>query len=163
MVATPGILESRKVVACIVRGVDFTKPGLLKKFLALQTDLHDGLLCAKRKNATIATHDLSKISGNVTFDQRPPAKIRLQPLGRSNEMTASELYKTLNDEAEAYRKEKKRNAYSGVHKYLLLLKGKQRYPCLTDSAGVVISFPPITNSDNSKVIYKLINVQLFFL
>lgn len=138
-------------MACIVRGVDFRAQGLLRKFLTLQTEIHDGLLCAKRKNATIATHDLAKISGTVTFDERPPSKIRLHPLGRNSEMSASELYKTLNDEAEAYRKEKKRNAYSGVHKYLLLLKGKQRYPCITDEAGVVISFPPITNSDNTKV------------
>jgi len=36
-------------------------------------------------------------------------------------------------------------------RYLELLKGKQLYPCLVDSAGVVISFPPITNSDVTKV------------
>ncbi|XP_074602811.1 leucine-rich repeat-containing protein 47-like [Brevipalpus obovatus] len=151
VVATPAILENRKIVCCIVRNVDFTRAGILKKFLALQTDIHDGLLCGKRKNATIATHDLDKISGNINFDQRPPSKIRLHPLGRHGEMSAAELYRALNDEAEAYRKEKKRNAYSGVHKYLLLLKGKQRYPCLTDSSGVVISFPPITNSENTKI------------
>jgi len=36
-------------------------------------------------------------------------------------------------------------------RYLELLKGKQLYPCLVDSSGVVISFPPITNSDVTKV------------
>jgi len=36
-------------------------------------------------------------------------------------------------------------------RYLELLKGKELYPCLVDSSAVVISFPPITNSDVSKV------------
>lgn len=148
--ATPIILETRKIVCCIVRNVDLTRDGMVKKFLSLQSDLHDGLLCGKRKNATIASHDLAKITGNIVFDLRPPSKIRIHALGR-HEMSAGELYKNLNDEAENYRKEKKRNAYSGIHKYLLLLKGKSRFPCLTDAAATVISFPPITNSENTKI------------
>ena len=151
MIVTSTILESRKIVCCIVRNVNFYQKTLLRNFISIQTDIHDGVLCSKRKSATIATHDLSKVIGNVTFDLRPPSKIRIHPLGRFREMSASELYKTLNDEAEAYRKEKKRNTYSGIHKYLLLLKGKQRYPCLIDSSNKVISFPPITNSELTKV------------
>lgn len=66
-------------------------------------------------------------------------------------MTGAELYAKLKSEAEALRKEKKRNVYSGVHKYLYLLEGQSKYPCVLDALNRVISFPPITNSDISKV------------
>ncbi|CAG2180595.1 unnamed protein product, partial [Oppiella nova] len=111
---TPAVHELRKIVVCLVRGVDLTREGTIKRFLALQT--------GTRQHATIATHDLSKIIGRqIHFDVRPPTKIRLIPLNRPKEMSAQELYKQLNEEAEAYRKEKKRQSYSGIHKYLFLL------------------------------------------
>ena len=70
---------------------------------------------------------------------------------RSKLFTAAELFNQLQSEAEDLRKEKKRNVYSGVHKYLYLLEGKSHYPCLLDSSMQVISFPPITNSDITKM------------
>ncbi len=72
-------------------------------------------------------------------------------MNRQKEMSAQELYRTLNDEAEAYRKEKKRQSYSGIHKYLYLLKGKQRFPCVLDENQKVISLPPLINSETTKV------------
>jgi hypothetical protein len=148
--ATAMVLEQRKIVCCIVRGVDLQREGNLKRYLALQTGLHEGI-CSRRQFATIAVHDLSKIQDKVVFDVKPPSKLKFVPLHRTKEMSASELYKQLNEEAEALRKEKKRNTYSGVHKYLYLLKGKQRYPCLYDASGTIISFPPITNSETTKM------------
>lgn len=38
-----------------------------------------------------------------------------------------------------------------LHRYLHLLDGKENYPCLVDAEGDVISFPPITNSEKTKV------------
>ena len=148
--ATAPALEQRKIVACIVRNVDLSREGILKRFLTLQTGLHDGV-CGKRTLATIAAHDLSKITGKLSFDVKPPGKLKFLPLNRSKEMSATELYKALMEEAENVRKEKKRNTFSGIHKYLYLLKGKSRYSCLIDSEGNIISFPPITNSHNTRV------------
>jgi hypothetical protein len=37
--ASTAILEMRKIVVCIVRGVDLTKEGILKRFIALQTGI----------------------------------------------------------------------------------------------------------------------------
>ncbi|KAI1286734.1 Leucine-rich repeat-containing protein 47 [Halotydeus destructor] len=149
--ATPMVLDQRKAVACLVRNVNLRKnDNVLKKFISYQTDLHNGI-CGRRTLATIAVHDLDKIQGNITFDVKPPGKLKIVPLNRTKEMTATELYQTLNDEAELLRKEKKRNTYSGVHKYLHLLKGKARFPCLYDSTGTVISFPPITNSETTRL------------
>ena len=39
-------------------------------------------------------------------------------------------------------------------RYLYLLTDKTQYPCLLDGEGTVISFPPITNSDKTKVILR---------
>lgn len=147
---TPAALEQRKIVACIVRNVDLSRENVLKRFLNVQTGLHDGI-CGKRTVATIAVHDLDKIKGQVQFDVKPPSKMKFQPLGRNKIMSATELYKALMEEAEALRKEKKRSTFSGIHKYLYLLKGKTRYSCLIDSEGTILSFPPITNSETSKV------------
>lgn len=44
------------IAACIVRNISFTEESF-KKFIQLQTRLHDGI-CEKRNAATIATHDL---------------------------------------------------------------------------------------------------------
>ena len=38
-----------------------------------------------------------------------------------------------------------------LDRYLDLIHGKPVYPCLTDAEGVVISFPPITNCELTKV------------
>lgn len=54
-------------------------------------------------------------------------------------------------EAEEHRKQRKRQTVSGLHRYLHLLDGQDRYPCLVDADGDVISFPPITNSEKTKV------------
>jgi hypothetical protein len=150
--ATPAALEQRKVVACLVRNVDLSDEKVMKRFLQIQRGLHDGI-CGKRTLATIAVHDLDKLKGGnkVIFDVKPPTKISFLPLNRPKEMNATELYKVLMEEAEEVRKEKKRNTFSGIHKYLYLLKGKSRYCCLMDAEGTIISFPPITNSETTKV------------
>lgn len=73
------------------------------------------------------------------------------PLNRGVCLTGLELFTKLQTEANNLRKEKKRNTYSGIHKYLYLIEGKPRYPCLMNGKEEVISLPPITNSDISKV------------
>ena len=144
-------LNDRKIVACIVRKLNFPDDQAVKKFLTLQTKLHD-TVCARRELATIATHDLSKIQPRVKFTKMLPNKVELVPLNRGGKsMTGIDLYRLLNQEAEAYRKEKKRNTYSGIHKYLYMLKGKTHYPVVMDGNGVVITLPPLTNAEHTKI------------
>lgn len=38
-----------------------------------------------------------------------------------------------------------------LRRYLHLLDGQEQYPCLLDADGDAISFPPITNSEKTKV------------
>ncbi|KAL1021080.1 hypothetical protein UPYG_G00008500 [Umbra pygmaea] len=121
----------------------------LKRFLVAQTKLHDDL-CGKRTTATIATHDMQLLKGPLIYDARPPKQLKIIPLGRK-EMTAVELMRQLQLEAEDQRKQRKRQNVSGLHKYLQLLDGKELYPCLVDAEDHVISFPPITNSEKTKI------------
>jgi len=53
------------IAACIVRKINFTEDNF-KKFIQLQTKLHDGI-CEKRNAATIATHDLKLIGSGENY------------------------------------------------------------------------------------------------
>ncbi|KAF7648575.1 hypothetical protein LDENG_00154350 [Lucifuga dentata] len=137
------------LVCCVVRGMNLKPGNALKRFLMAQTKLHDDI-CGKRIIATIATHDMQLLKAPLVYDVKPPAQLKVTPLGRK-EMTAVELMRQLQLEADELRKQKKRQNVSGLHKYLELLHGKELYPCLVDADGHVISFPPITNSDKTKI------------
>ncbi|KAG0410960.1 hypothetical protein HPB47_011901 [Ixodes persulcatus] len=151
VVVTEAVQEVRPyIVCCIIRGVFLDRDSRLRKFLALQNKLHD-TICVKRSEATIATHDLSKITGNVLYDAKDPDKLRLVPLGRKEKMSGRELYRQMTEEADALRKEKKRSTYPGIYKFLYLLKDKTLYPYVSDGAKVVMSFPPITNSEGTRI------------
>ncbi|CAH2319768.1 leucine-rich repeat-containing 47 [Pelobates cultripes] len=137
------------IVCCVVRGMNLKPGNALKRFLAAQTKLHDDI-CDKRTLATIATHDMRLVKGPLLYDARPPKDVKIVPLGRK-EIFAKDLVRQLQFEAEEQRKQKKRQNVSGLHKYLHLLDGKENYPCLIDAEETVISFPPITNSDKTKI------------
>ncbi|XP_062397890.1 leucine-rich repeat-containing protein 47 [Sardina pilchardus] len=146
----PEVKDVRQyIVCCIVRGMNLRAGNALKRFLMAQTKLHDDL-CARRTTATIATHDLRLLKAPLLYDARTPDTLKIAPLGRK-EMKAVDLLKQLQQEADEQRKQKKRQNVSGLHKYLQLLDGKTHYPCLVDAEGHVISFPPITNSDKTKI------------
>uniref|UniRef100_A0A3Q0SBH2 Leucine rich repeat containing 47 n=1 Tax=Amphilophus citrinellus TaxID=61819 RepID=A0A3Q0SBH2_AMPCI len=137
------------LVCCIVRGMNLNPGNALKRFLMAQTKLHDDL-CGKRTIATIATHDVQQLKSPLMYDVKPPTQLKIVSLGRK-EMTAVELIRQLHLEAEELRKQKKRQNVTGLHKYLQILQGKPLYPCLVDAEGHVISFPPITNSEKTKI------------
>ncbi|NXJ80518.1 LRC47 protein, partial [Trogon melanurus] len=148
--ASPGVKDVRPfIVCCVLKGVNLKPGNALKRFLSVQTKLHEDI-CEKRTAATIATHDLQLIKGPLIYDVQPPDQLKVTPLGRK-EIKAKDLLRQLQLEAEEQRKQKKRQNVSGLHKYLQLLDGKDNYPCLVDAEGVVISFPPITNSEKTKI------------
>ncbi|XP_003891062.1 leucine-rich repeat-containing protein 47 isoform X2 [Papio anubis] len=137
------------IVGAVVRGMDLQPGNALKRFLTSQTKLHEDL-CEKRTAATLATHELRAVKGPLLYCARPPQDLKIVPLGRK-EAKAKELVRQLQLEAEEQRKQKKRQSVSGLHRYLHLLDGNENYPCLVDADGDVISFPPITNSEKTKV------------
>ncbi|CAF3921600.1 unnamed protein product [Adineta steineri] len=148
----PRVINVRPhLLCCIVRNVDLATAGNLKKFLNLQNELHDDI-CQKRTLATIGTHDLSLISGHLVYDARDPDEIGLVPLGKGPKLvSARDFYDQLCRDAEHERKLKKRNQLSGLNKYLTLLQDQTNFPCLSDQERYVISLPPLTNAERSKL------------
>lgn len=132
-------------IHCIVR--DFNV-GNMKKFLQLQNDLHDNE-CGKRELATIATHDLAKIKGNIRYRADLSEQIQITPLGGKAKVTAAKYYDELKQHAEMIRKEKKRSTYSGIYKFINLLEGKVFV--FFDDEEKVISLPPLTNCEETKI------------
>ncbi|XP_062556376.1 leucine-rich repeat-containing protein 47-like [Armigeres subalbatus] len=130
---------------CIVRDFDV---GNMKKFLQLQNELHDNE-CGKRELATIATHDLAKIKGNIRYRADLSEQIEITPLGAKAKTTAAKYYDGLKQQAEVIRKEKKRSTYSGVYKFINLLEGEVFV--FFDDEEKVISLPPLTNCDETKI------------
>ncbi|KAL4223455.1 RNA binding [Mactra antiquata] len=146
---TSAVLNVRQyIVCCIVRDLDLSLK--FKEFITLQTKLHD-TICQKRQVATIATHNLQSVKNPLRYDAMFPELLQIVPLFKHKEVSGQKLVDDLRKEADELRKEKKRNTFSGIHKYLDLLQDKTQYPCLIDKDSTVISFPPITNSDKTKI------------
>ncbi|KAK3864296.1 hypothetical protein Pcinc_030011 [Petrolisthes cinctipes] len=137
------------IVCCVLKNLNLQQDNL-RKFIDLQTKLHEGA-CEKRLAATIATHDLKKVQGPVRYQARPPADIKIHPLVRGKVVSARELYQGLKQDAHNQRKQQKRNAPTGIHKYLHIVEKWTLWPCLVDATGTVISLPPLTNSENTKI------------
>ncbi|XP_076804516.1 leucine-rich repeat-containing protein 47-like [Clavelina lepadiformis] len=140
------------IVGCVVRHLRLDRGDNFKRFISLQTKLHDEI-CEKRTVATIATHDMKALPNSVVhYDAQDATTFKIRPLGRKTDMTAMELYEKLCKEAEHMRKEKKRSQVSGIYKYLSLLKNKENFAFVRrDSDGCVISLPPLTNCDVTKI------------
>ncbi|XP_058118367.1 leucine-rich repeat-containing protein 47-like [Anopheles ziemanni] len=136
------------ITLCIVRNYPITE---MRKFLQMQNSLHDNE-CMRREVATIATHDLTKIKGMVRYHAAPPGDIQITALGSAaqGKVTAEKYFTDLEHQADQYRKEKKRNTYSGVYKFVSLLQGKELFAFLSDDEKV-ISLPPLTNCDETKI------------
>lgn len=140
------------ILCCVVNDLQFT-PTSLKDFLQFQTKVHD-TTCKKRELATIATHDLDLIeSKRLRYAAKHKNDVHIQPLGRSGKsFSGTEYFEILKQEAEAFRKEKKRSQVTGVHKFLQLLENKSEFAFLESvDKGVCLSLPPLTNSENSKM------------
>eukprot|EP00794_Sanderia_malayensis_P017534 gene17534-19284_t len=146
------------IVAAVVKNIDLSDLQMYKKFIAIQTKLHD-TECGSRTTATIATHNAASFAFPLTFDARKPEEILIQPLGGSTEVSAVDFVASLKQKKEVEERKKKKQQQSGIHKYLDLIECKELYPCLI-SEETVISLPPITNSEKTKVSPSICDVLI---
>jgi phenylalanyl-tRNA synthetase beta subunit len=139
------------ILCCIVNNLELNATSL-KEFLQFQTKLHD-TLCKKREIATIATHDLGLTPlKHLRYAAKHKDDIQIHPLRAAKIISGSAYFTNLEKEAEAIRKEKKRNNVTGVYKFLDLLKGKNEFAFLEAAdTKVCLSLPPLTNSDATKL------------
>ena len=119
-------------VSCIIKNIKFTDD-FIKSIMQIQEKLHI-THCRKRKKVAIGLHDYDKIVFPVTYTTKPK-EFKFIPLEQTEEMTLQEMLEKL---------PKGRD-------YAWTLEGMEEYPLLHDGRGKVLSFPPIINSEGTKV------------
>ncbi len=116
------------IAAAVVKGVELDQERI-EELMQFQEKLHD-TLGRKRKKVAIGLHDLGEISGNLIY--QPARGERFVPLGESEEMTIEQVLE----------RTEKGKAYAHLC--------KEERVVIVDEKGV-ISFPPILNSERTKV------------
>ncbi|OMH84645.1 Phenylalanine-tRNA ligase beta subunit [Zancudomyces culisetae] len=104
-------------------------------------------ICRKRSLVSIGTHDLDTVQAPFTYSARVPEKIKFVPLNKTQEYDAVELFKLYESDAH-------------LKRFLDIIRDKPVYPLVTDSNDVVLSLPPIINSNHSKITLDTKNVLI---
>ena len=132
--------SGRPCIACaIIRGIKLDET-LIKIVMKLQENLH-WALGRDRKHASIGVYDLDKVQqGQFVYRTVKPNELRFVPLGmdeglEENKMTPKEIL------------EKHPKGVAFAH----LLGDFDQYPLLADECGMVMSMPPIINSQGTRV------------
>ncbi len=116
---------------------------MVRLIMELQENLHWGLGRNRRK-AAIGIHDLDKITGDIQYMAVNKETFSFVPLGMKEQLTVEEI---LNEHPK------------GVD-YNFLLATYPKAPILIDSQDVVLSMPPIINSEYTKVTTETQNIFL---
>ena len=122
----------------------------LRAFIAAQTAIHDGT--GRRRDAcAIGTHDMATLpAGGFGVDAQPPEEVMLVPIKALDE-EAPEPRSAAEVVAAALSDTSRDGAATGARKYASVLAELPRVPVLLDSAGAVLSLPPLTNAAHSRV------------
>ena len=130
-------------LSAILRGIDFTDE-TLKGFMELQEKLHNNI-CRGRKLVSMGTHDLDTVKGPFYYKAMPKNEISFVPLNRTEAVDGDGLMRILKDDPK-------------LNKYLHLLDGFDKYPVMLDN--VIMSLPPIINSQHTKMTLNTHNVLI---
>jgi len=138
--ADPSVKYIRPFIQCaVLRNIDCSDD-FIRQMMQLQEKLHESF-CRERRKASIGIYDLDTFKQfPIKYAGLPPEEIRFIPLEEVRPMTGIQIL----EETE-----------KGV-KYADLLKDSNGnysgyFPVLIDSSGMVLSLPPIINSESTKV------------
>ncbi|KAI0284374.1 phenylalanyl-tRNA synthetase [Russula aff. rugulosa BPL654] len=129
--------------SAILRNVRFTQRSY-ESFLDLQEKLHQNI-CRKRQFVAIGTHDLDVITAPFRYEAKPPKDIKFVPLNKTQAYTAEELMTVYESDRH-------------LSKYLPIIRDSPVYPIIYDKEDRVLSFPPIINSEHSKITMNTRNI-----
>ena len=121
------------IVGAIVEGLELDDEAV-KQLMNLQEKLHT-TYCRNRRKASIGLYDLDKITPPFRYTHVDPESVRFIPLEENREMNLREILE----------KTEKGRLYAH------LIESYDTYPLLVDSNDVVLSMPPIINSEDTKV------------
>lgn len=125
------VLEIRPfIVGTVAKGHQLNNK-TIKQIVSMQEDLHNGL-GRKRSKASIGFHNLDNM--DFPLEYTTAENLSFIPLDNSSELTLTEILS---------------NTEPG--KKFGKLLAEFRYPILRDSKGNVISFPPIINSEGTRI------------
>ncbi len=124
------------IAAGVVTNVRLTDD-IVASLMQVQEKLHASL-CRKRRRGSIGVYDLDTIKPPVRYTTTLPDGVRFVPLDFDREFTPAQIL---------------REHPKGIE-YGWITQGWSRYPLLIDSQGVVLSLPPIINSDPTRVTSK---------
>jgi phenylalanyl-tRNA synthetase beta chain len=118
-------------VCAVVKNLNIT-PEVLSQMIQLQEKISI-TFGRNRKEVAIGVYDLHRIKGPIKFTTVKPDGIKFVPLEFDRKMTPAQILK----------KHPKGMEYGS------LLEGFREYPIFIDSAGEVLSIPPIINSNHT--------------
>ena len=124
------------IAAGVVTDVKLTDE-IVASLMQVQEKLHASL-CRNRRRGSIGVYDLDTIKPPVRYTTTLPDGIRFVPLEFDRELTPAQIL---------------REHPKGIE-YGSIMRGWPRYPLLVDSRGVVLSVPPIINSESTRVTSK---------
>jgi len=124
------------IAAGVVTNVKLTDE-IVASLMQVQEKLHASL-CRNRRRGSIGVYDLDTIEPPVRYTTTLPDGIRFVPLEFDRELTPAQIL---------------REHPKGIE-YGSVTQGWSRYPLLIDSRGVVLSIPPIINSESTRVTSK---------
>lgn len=107
---------------------------IVASLMQVQEKLHASL-CRNRQRGSIGVYDLDTIKSPVRYTTTLPDGIRFVPLEFDRELTPAQIL---------------REHPKGIE-YGSIIQGRPRYPLLIDSRDVVLSMPPIINSEETRV------------
>jgi len=123
----------RPFIACVtVNGLRLDDEDI-RQIISLQEDLHNGL-GRRRRTVAIGLHDMDAVKPPFSY-RAVGSTFKFVPLGSRKQTSIASI---LSDTEEG-------RTYGGT------FAGGKSYPVITDSEGVVLSFPPIINGDATKV------------
>jgi phenylalanyl-tRNA synthetase beta chain len=108
----------------------------VRQLISLQEDLHNGL-GRRRAKAAIGLHDMKALTNKIEY-KAVASSFQFTPLDGKRPMAVSEVL----SETEQGKQ------YGGIVSHGRL------FPMLTDSRGVVLSFPPVVNGNATRVTRK---------
>jgi phenylalanyl-tRNA synthetase beta chain len=105
----------------------------LRQLISMQEDLHNGI-GRRRKKASIGIHSLDRIKFPITYTTAKD-NISFIPLDKSVNYTIGQILSELDIGKQ----------------YGYLLRDTKRYPIIIDAENSVLSFPPVVNSNATKI------------
>jgi phenylalanyl-tRNA synthetase beta chain len=124
------------IAAGVVTNVKLTEE-IVTSLMQTQEKLHASI-CRNRRKGSIGVYDFDTIKPPVRYTTTLPDGIRFVPLEFDRDLTPAQIL---------------REHPKGIE-YGSIMQGWPRYPLLVDSQGVVLSVPPIINSEETRVTDK---------